>query len=94
MGICQGELGSKVKKNHSQRVYASFQVTSSSAELHYRSLRPGLGSWVVGICEKVAADFYGQEVHFKLLRGREDGSCDHEVGAQIHNSHLHPLGCA
>ena len=56
------------------------QVTSSSVELHYRSQRPGLGSWVVGICEKVAADFYDLRVDFKHLRGREDGSCDHEVG--------------
>ena len=55
------------------------QVTASSVELHYRSKRPGLSSWVVGICEKVAADFYGMAVEFKLLRGRDDGSCDHEV---------------
>ena len=54
-------------------------VTPSSLELHYRSKRPGLESWVVGICEEVAESIYGITVDFKLLRGRADGTCDHEV---------------
>ena len=47
--------------------------------LSLRSKRPGLGSWVVGITEEVAETMYGIPVDFKLLRGREDNSCDHEV---------------
>ncbi|GAX76175.1 hypothetical protein CEUSTIGMA_g3619.t1 [Chlamydomonas eustigma] len=55
------------------------KVTSSSIELHYRSTRPCLGSWVVGICEEIASSVYCMEISFELLKGRDDGSCDHEV---------------
>ncbi|GAX84474.1 hypothetical protein CEUSTIGMA_g11894.t1 [Chlamydomonas eustigma] len=55
------------------------KVTTSSVELHYRSTRPSLGSWVVGICEEIASSVYSMEVKFDFLKGRDDGSCDHEV---------------
>ena len=48
-----------------------------------RSKRPGLASWVVGICEEVAATFFNIEVDFRLLRGRDDNSCDHEVRVYV-----------
>ncbi|GAX73385.1 hypothetical protein CEUSTIGMA_g838.t1 [Chlamydomonas eustigma] len=55
-------------------------VTNTSAVLHYRSPRPGLGPFVVGLCQGVADTFYAlSDVKFELLRSRDDGSCDHEV---------------
>ena len=58
------------------------KTTRASLELHYWCQRPGQGSWVEGICEAVAAEVYKTSVKFKLLRGRDDGSCDHEVGGE------------
>ena len=55
------------------------KVTETALELHYWSRKAGLGAWVVGICEAVGETFFASEVVFKLLRGRDDGSCDHEV---------------
>ena len=56
------------------------QVTSTSLELHYWSLRPGLGSWVEGIVEGAAKLLHNlPHVDVKLLKGRADGTCDHEV---------------
>ncbi len=55
------------------------QVTSTSVELHYFSNRPGLHSWVVGILEAVGTEYFHLEMKFQLLRGREDGTDDHEV---------------
>lgn len=55
------------------------QVTSTSVELHYFSKRPGLDSWVVGILEGVGSDYFGIDMKFQLLRGREDGTDDHEA---------------
>ena len=58
------------------------QVQPESLELHYWSRRqPGTppGLWVVGIIEAVAEEMYGHLVDVRMLRGREDGSCDHEV---------------
>ena len=57
-----------------------FQVTSSSVELHYRSKRPALAFYVEGALEAVAMGFFGgMDLHMELLRGRDDGTCDHEV---------------
>ena len=60
----------------------SLQVTSTSLELHYFSMRRGLASWVEGLIEGAARLIHGfsHPVGLQLLRGREDGSCDHEVG--------------
>ena len=55
-------------------------MTPTSLELHYASRRPGLGPLVEGILDAVARQYYGMRVDMRLLRGREDGSCDHEVG--------------
>ena len=33
-----------------------------------------------GILQTVAQDVYSMQIKLDLLRGREDGSCDHEVG--------------
>ena len=74
-------------------------MTETSLELHYRSQRPGLGPYVVGICEQVAQQFFDLQVSFKLLRGREDGSADHEVGAgtglppRLRGGHTHVMSC-
>jgi hypothetical protein len=56
------------------------QVTNHSAVLHYRSTRPGLGPFVVGICQGVGSTVYNlHDINFESLRSLEDGSCDHEV---------------
>ena len=44
----------------------------------------------MGICEKVATDFYGMAIDMKLLRGRDDGSCDHEVQHGCVHEHFPP----
>ena len=55
-------------------------MTSTSLELHYWSLRPSLGSWVEGIVEGAAKLLHNlPHVDVKLLKGRADGTCDHEV---------------
>ncbi|GFH13828.1 uncharacterized protein HaLaN_09780 [Haematococcus lacustris] len=57
------------------------QVEADSLELHYRSKRAGLASWVEGIIQGLAIDYYdNMPLKMQLLRGRDDGSCDHEVG--------------
>ena len=44
-------------------------------------MRQGLSSWVEGLIEGVARLLHGfsNPVVLKLLRGRDDGTCDHEV---------------
>ena len=54
-------------------------MTSEGLELHYYSPCPGYGPWVVGMCEAVARDVFQSWAHFRLIRGRHDGSADHEV---------------
>ena len=54
------------------------KVTKSSLELHYRSRRP-MPSFIEGICLEVGEMFFNVQVKFKLLRGRQDGTCDHDV---------------
>ncbi|GFH13827.1 phosphodiesterase, partial [Haematococcus lacustris] len=55
------------------------QVEADSLELHYRSKRAGLASWVEGIIQGLAIDYYdNMPLKMQLLRGRDDGSCDHE----------------
>ncbi|KAJ9514582.1 hypothetical protein QJQ45_016330 [Haematococcus lacustris] len=56
------------------------KVEADSLELHYRSKRAGLASWVEGIIQGLAIDYYdNMPLKMQLLRGRDDGSCDHEV---------------
>ena len=55
-------------------------VTPTSLELHYASHRPGLGALVEGCIHAVARLVYGVEIDMSLIRGRADGSCEHEVG--------------
>ena len=58
----------------------SVQVTPTSLELHYMSRRCELSSWVVGVIEGAAKLLYNlPHVNVKLLRGRADGTCDHDV---------------
>ena len=55
-------------------------MTSTSLELHYWSHRAGLGSWVEGIIEGAAKLLHNlPHVDVKLLKGRADCTCDHEV---------------
>ena len=54
-------------------------MTPTSLDLHYVSRRAGLGSLVEGLVEELAREYFDAEVHIRLLRGRHDGSCDHEV---------------
>ena len=75
-------------------------MTSTSLELHYYSMRQGLASWVEGLIEGVARLLHGfsHPVVLKLLRGREDKGCDHEVilhGPPVETSMIaQQLGCA
>ncbi len=55
------------------------QVKPTSLELHYLSQRPGLGAWMEGILTEAAHVYFDVELSMQLLRGREDGTCDHEV---------------
>ncbi|GAX73386.1 hypothetical protein CEUSTIGMA_g839.t1 [Chlamydomonas eustigma] len=56
------------------------EATSHSAILHYRSTRPGLGPFVVGICQGVGSALYDlHNVDFELIQSRDNGSSDHEV---------------
>ena len=58
----------------------SIQVTSTSLDLHYWSPRVGLNSWVMGMVEATAKLLFNlPQVGISLLRGRADGTCDHEV---------------
>lgn len=60
------------------------QVSSTSLELHYRSLRPGLGSLVEGFVAGLAADYFNNlPVTMQLLRGRANSTCDHEVRPRV-----------
>ncbi len=55
-------------------------VTSTSLQLHYSSSRGGpLWALVVGALRGLAAHYWGFEVRVALLRGRHDGTDDHEV---------------
>ena len=58
------------------------QVTPTSLVLHYYSQRAGLQwKWVEGVIDVVAKQTFGVQVHTeRLLRGRDTGDCDHEVG--------------
>ena len=58
------------------------QVTPTSLVLHYYSQRAGLQwKWVEGVIDEVAKQVFGIQVHTeRLLRGRDTGDCDHEVG--------------
>ena len=54
-------------------------VTAESAELHYRSVRRGLQFIMEGTIQAVARVFFDIEIGLQLVRGRDDGTCDHEV---------------
>ncbi|GLC33173.1 hypothetical protein PLESTB_000362800 [Pleodorina starrii] len=57
-------------------------VGPESLELHYYSHRPALGPIVVGMLHGLAERYWGLgggQLSVRLLRGREDGSDDHEV---------------
>ena len=54
------------------------KVTKHSLELHYRSQRP-IPTFIEGICLEVGEMLFNVQVKFKLLRGRHDGTCDHDV---------------
>ncbi|GLI65462.1 hypothetical protein VaNZ11_008812 [Volvox africanus] len=56
-------------------------VGPESLELHYYSHRPALGPIVVGVLRGLANRYWdlGDKLAVKLLRGREDGTDDHEV---------------
>ncbi|EFJ47487.1 guanylyl and adenylyl cyclase family member, partial [Volvox carteri f. nagariensis] len=56
-------------------------VGPESLELHYHSNRPALGPIVVGVLRGLAERYWGlgDRLGVKLLRGRDDGSEDHEV---------------
>eukprot|EP00198_Chlamydomonas_reinhardtii_P011701 XP_001701038.1 guanylate cyclase [Chlamydomonas reinhardtii] len=50
--------------------------------LHYHSHRPALGPIVVGVLKGLAEQYWGlggDQLQVELLRGRDDGSDDHEV---------------
>ena len=50
--------------------------------LHYHSHRPALGPIVVGVLKGLAEQYWGlggEQLQVELLRGRDDGSDDHEV---------------
>ena len=74
-------MGACVLCSYIQPEFRTEKITCSSLELHYHSRLTGLGPWVEGILEAVATDIHKSSVKLTLLRGREDGSCDHEVGA-------------
>ncbi|GFR47155.1 hypothetical protein Agub_g8846, partial [Astrephomene gubernaculifera] len=57
-------------------------VGPESLELHYYSNRPALGPIVVGVLQGLAERYWdvgGGRLGVQLLRGRDDGSEDHEV---------------
>lgn len=56
-------------------------VGPESLELHYYSNRPALGPIVVGVLRGLAERYWGmgEQLIVRLLRGREDGTDDHEV---------------
>ena len=54
-------------------------VKLESAVLHYHSIRRGLQYIMEGTIQGMARVFFDIEVGLELLRGRDDGSCDHEV---------------
>ena len=56
-----------------------YQLTPESVELHYYSIRRGLWPMVVGLLRGVARNYFALEPSVELIRGRDDGSCDHEV---------------
>lgn len=58
---------------------APLQVTPESLELHYMSKRPGLWPLLVGVLHGMAEDYFDIKIEVELLRGRDDGTCDHEV---------------
>ena len=60
--------------------YIPPQVTPTSLVLHYYSQREGLWTWVEGIVDEVAREFFGIQIRMEMLRGRDTGDCDHEVG--------------
>jgi guanylate cyclase soluble subunit beta len=47
--------------------------------IHYYSARPLLWSLVVGILTGVARAHWNHGIECRLLRGKDDGSCDHDV---------------
>eukprot|EP00195_Chlamydomonas_chlamydogama_P006345 CAMPEP_0202897216 /NCGR_PEP_ID=MMETSP1392-20130828/6039_1 /ASSEMBLY_ACC=CAM_ASM_000868 /TAXON_ID=225041 /ORGANISM="Chlamydomonas chlamydogama, Strain SAG 11-48b" /LENGTH=1191 /DNA_ID=CAMNT_0049582803 /DNA_START=21 /DNA_END=3596 /DNA_ORIENTATION=- len=57
------------------------KVTPKSMELHYVSTRPSLGWWLEGHLQALANEYFNLRIEIELLRGRADGSCDHEVYA-------------
>lgn len=54
-------------------------VKPESAVLHYHSIRRGLQYIMEGTIQGMARVFFDIEIGLELLRGRDDGSCDHEV---------------
>ncbi|KAF5833462.1 hypothetical protein DUNSADRAFT_10217 [Dunaliella salina] len=56
------------------------KVTSTSLELHYRSVRPGLGPMVEGLVHALAEFFFHDlPITMTWLKGRANNTCDHEV---------------
>ena len=54
-------------------------VTPESAVLHYHSVRKGLQFIMEGTIQAMARVFFDIDIGLQLLKGRDDGSCDHEV---------------
>ena len=54
-------------------------IKADSAVLHYHSVRRNLQYIMEGTIQGMARVFFDIEIGLQLLRGREDGSCDHEV---------------
>ena len=54
-------------------------VTPESAVLHYHSVRHGLQYIMEGTIQGMARVFFNIEIGLSLMRGRDDGTCDHEV---------------